>query len=121
MAVPLPARGGSDPGRLRGLLTLSVTMPSAPDAVRLVAAGVLDRDGLAALMYLAQVGMRRGCREVVVDVHGLSDFPSALFAELRELADVARRYRCQLRLEGLDAAVAAAVGTTGQEESEARG
>lgn len=116
MAVPSPLAAGSDPGCLRGPMTLSVTLPAAPDAGRLVAGGVLDRDGLAALIHLAQVGVRRGCREVVLDVRGLTEFPNALFAELRELADVARRYRCLLRLEGLDAAIAAAVATTGRED-----
>jgi hypothetical protein len=109
MAVPSPLAAGSDPGRLRGAMTLSVMLPAAPDTGRLVACGVLDREGLAALIHLAQVGMRRGCREVVLDVRGLTDFPSALFTELRQLADVARRHRCRLRLEGLDAAIAAAV------------
>lgn len=121
MAVPSPLAAGSDPGRLRGPMTLSVTLPVAPDAARLVAGGVLDRDGLAALSHLAQIGVRRGCREVVVDVRGLTDFPSALFAELRELAAVARRHRCRLRLEGLEAAIAAAVATTGREDDEPPG
>ena len=116
MAVSSPLVAGSDPGRLRGAMTLSVMLPAAPDVGRLVATGVLDRDGLAALIHLAQVGVRRGCRELVVDVRGLTDFPSALFAELRQLADVSRRYCCLLRLEGLDAAIAAAVGTTGRED-----
>jgi hypothetical protein len=46
-------------------------------------------------------------------VHGLTDFPSALFAELRKLADVAGRRRCRLRLDGLDTAVAAAMDVAG--------
>jgi hypothetical protein len=121
MAVPSPLAAGSDPGRLRGAMTLSVMLPAAPDAGRLVAGGVLDRDGLAALIHLAQVGVRRGCREVVLDVRGLTDFPSALFTELRQLADVACRYRCRLRLEGLDAAIAAAVATTGREDDKRPG
>jgi hypothetical protein len=115
---------GSDPGRpgsTTGPLTLSVTLPATTAAepgtsshpARLAAGGVLDRDGLAALIHLAHVGVRRGCRELVVDVHGLTDFPSALFAELRKLADVAGRRRCQLRLDGLDTAVAAAVDVAG--------
>jgi hypothetical protein len=98
-----------------GPMTLSVTLPAETSAetgagspaARLAAGGVLDRDGLAALIHLAHVGVRRGCRELVVDVHGLTDFPSALFAELRKLADVAGRRRCRLRLDGLDTAVAA--------------
>jgi anti-anti-sigma regulatory factor len=118
MAVPSPLAAGSDPGGLPGPMMLSVTLPATPDVGWLVAGGVLDRDGLAALIHLALIGVRRGCREVVLDVRGLTDFPSALFAELRDLADVARRYRCRLRLEGLDAAVAAAVATTGRGESE---
>jgi hypothetical protein len=99
----------------RGPLTLSVTLPAEPDTgvaaqpARLVVGGVLDRDGLAALIHLAHVGIRRGCRELVLDVHGLVDFPSALFAELRKLGEAARRSRCELRLDGLAAAVAAAV------------
>jgi hypothetical protein len=103
-----------------GPLTLSVTLPemsadtgAGSHPARLAAGGVLDRDGLAALIHLAHVGVRRGCREVVVDVHGLTDFPSALFAELRKLADVAGRRRCRLRLDGLDTAVAAAVDVAG--------
>ena len=109
---------GSDPGRpgsTTGPLTLSVTLPAEPDSqalpnpARLVAGGVLDRDGLAALIHLAHVGIRRGCRELVLDVHGLTDFPSALFAELRKLAEAAGRSRCTLRLDGLDAAIDAAV------------
>jgi hypothetical protein len=96
-------------------MTLSVTLPAetaaGSDAARVVAGGVLDRDGLAALIHLAHVGVRRGCRELVVDVHGLTDFPSALFAELRKLGDVAGRSRCRLRLDGLDTAIAAAVRT----------
>ena len=80
-----------------------------PNPARLVAGGVLDRDGLAALIHLAHVGIRRGCRELVLDVHGLTDFPSALFAELRKLAEAAGRSRCRLRLDGLDAAIDAAV------------
>jgi STAS domain-containing protein len=104
-----------------GPLTLSVTLPAEMSAetgagshpARLAAGGVLDRDGLAALIHLAHVGVRRGCRELVVDVHGLTDFPSALFAELRKLADVAGRRRCRLRLDGLDTAVAAAVDVAG--------
>lgn len=90
-------------------MTLSVTLPAAADAARLVAGGVLDRDGLAALIQLAQLGVRSGHGELVLDLHGLTDFPTALFAELRELADVARANRCRLRLEGLDAAITAAV------------
>jgi hypothetical protein len=99
----------------RGPLTLSVTLPAEPDAeappqpARLVAGGVLDRDGLAALIHLAHLGLRRGCAELVLDVHGLTDFPSALFAELRELAEAAGRSRCRLRLDGLAAAIDAAV------------
>jgi hypothetical protein len=104
-----------------GPLTLSVTLPAEMSAetgagshpARLAAGGVLDRDGLAALIHLAHVGVRRGCRELVVDVHGLTDFPSALFAELRKLADVAGRRRCRLRLDGLDTAIAAAVDVAG--------
>lgn len=99
----------------RGPLTLSVTLPAEPDTeappqpARLVAGGVLDRDGLAALMHLAHLGLRRGCAELVLDVHGLTDFPSALFAELRRLAEAAGRSRCTLRLDGLAAAIDAAV------------
>jgi hypothetical protein len=116
---------GADPGRrpgsTTGPLTLSVTLPAETSAepgagsppARLAAGGVLDRDGLAALIHLAHVGVRRGCRELVVDVHGLTDFPSALFAELRKLADVAGRRRCRLRLHGLDTAVAAAIDVAG--------
>jgi hypothetical protein len=108
---------GSDPGRLPGStlgpMTLSMTLPSdaavGSDVARLVAGGVLDRDGLAALIHLAQISVRRGCRELVLDVHGLTDFPSALFAELHKLGDLATRSRCRLRLEGLDTAIAAAV------------
>jgi hypothetical protein len=70
---------------------------------------VLDRDGLAALIHLAHLGIRRGCRELVLDVHGLTDFPSALFAELRKLAEAAGRSRCRLRLDGLDTAIDAAI------------
>jgi hypothetical protein len=96
-----------------GPMTLSVTLPAEADAgshaARLVAGGALDRDGLAALIHLAHVGVRRGCRELVLDVHGLTDFPSALFGELRKLADVASDRHCLLRLDGLDTAVAAAV------------
>jgi len=96
-----------------GALTLSVTLPAEPGAdshpARLVAGGVLDRDGLTALIHLAHVGIRRGCRELVLDVHGLTDFPSALFAELRKLAEAAGRSRCRLRLDGLDTAIDAAI------------
>ena len=104
----------------RGPLTLSVTLPAEPDVepdlqavpnpARVVAGGVLDRDGLAALIHLAHVGLRRGCRELVLDVHGLTDFPSALFTELRKLAEAAGRSRCRLRLDGLDTAIDAAIG-----------
>jgi hypothetical protein len=112
-----PTTPGAAPGDPinRGPLTLSVTLPAEPDSqalpnpARLVAGGVLDRDGLAALIHLAHVGIRRGCRELVLDVHGLTDFPSALFAELRKLAEAAGRSRCKLRLDGLDAAIDAAV------------
>ena len=115
-----PTTPGAAPGDPlnRGPLTLSVTLPAepgrarpepVPQPARLVAAGVLDRDGLAALVHLAHVGIRRGCRELVLDVHGLTDFPSALFAELRKLAEAAGRSRCRLRLDGLDAAIDAAV------------
>ena len=96
----------------RGPLTLSVTLPAehdVPQPARLVAGGVLDRDGLAALIHLAHLGIRRGCRELVLDVHGLTDFPSALFAELRKLAEAAGRSRCRLRLDGLDTAIDAAI------------
>ena len=96
-----------------GALTLSVTLPAEPGAdshpARLVAGGVLDRDGLTALIHLAHVGLRRGCRELVVDVRGLTDFPSALFGELRKLSEAAARSRCLLRLVGLDAAIDAAI------------
>lgn len=102
-------------GATSGPMTLSVTVPAetgaGSPAARLVAGGVLDRDGLAALIHLAHVGVRRGCRDLVVDLHGLTDFPSALFAELHQLADVAGRSRCRLRLDGLDAAIAAATRT----------
>jgi hypothetical protein len=100
-------------------MTLSVTLPAEADAgshaARLVAGGVLDRDGLAALIHLAHVGVRRGHRELVVDVRGLTDFPSALFAELRKLADVAGDSHCRLRLDGLDTAVTAAVAAAGRD------
>lgn len=93
-----------------GPMTLSVTLPAeGPHAARLVVGGVLDREGLAALVHLAHVGVRRGYRELVLDVRGLTDFPTALFAELRELADVAGSRDCRLRLDGLDAAITAAV------------
>jgi hypothetical protein len=96
-------------------MTLSVMLPAEADAgshaARLVAGGALDRDGLAALIHLAHVGVRRGYRELVLDVHGLTDFPSALFAELRKLADVAGNSQCRLRLDGLDAAITAALAT----------
>jgi hypothetical protein len=110
-----PTTPGAAPGDPlnRGPLRLSVTLPAdtepSPPPARLVAGGVLDRDGLAALIHLAHVGIRRGCRELVLDVHGLTDFPSALFAELRKLAEAAGRSRCRLRLDGLDTAIAAAV------------
>jgi ABC-type transporter Mla MlaB component len=90
-------------------MTLSVTLAAEEDTARLVASGALDRDGLAALIHLAHVGVRRGYRELVLDVHGLTDFPSALFAELRKLADVASSSHCLLRLDGLDTAITAAV------------
>jgi hypothetical protein len=114
MRPTTPGAAPGDPSN-RGPLTLSVTLPAEPDVqalpqpARLVAGGVLDRDGLAALIHLAHLGIRRGCRELVVDVHGLTDFPSALFAELRKLAEAAGRSRCRLRLDGLDAAIDAAV------------
>jgi len=96
-----------------GALTLSVTLPAEPDAdrqpARLVAGGVLDRDGLTALIHLAHVALRRGCRELVLDVRGLTDFPSALFGELRKLSEAAGRSRCLVRLVGLDDAIDAAV------------
>jgi len=110
MSVPNDIAATGPPGPM----TLSMTLPSGAHAARLVAGGVLDRDGLAALIHLAHVGMRRGCPELVLNLHGLTDFPSALFAELHELADVASRSRCRLRLTGLDAAVAAVVGTAGR-------
>ena len=106
---------GHLPGSPRGPMTLSVTLPAEPDVqalpqpARLVAGGVLDRDGLAALIHLAHLGIRRGCRELVLDVHGLTDFPSALFGELRKLSEAAARSRCLLRLVGLDAAIDAAI------------
>ncbi len=105
---------GVDPGRLPGStpgpMTLSLTLPAETGgAARLVAGGVLDRDGLAALIHLAQVGVRRGYRELVLDLHGLTDFPTALFIELHKLADVTAGSRCRLQLDGLDAAIAAAV------------
>ena len=112
---------GHPPGSAPGPMTLSVTLPAdageageGPRAARLVAGGALDRDGLAALMYLAHVGVRRGYRELVLDLHGLTDFPSALFAELRQLGELAGRSRCRLRLDGLDAAIAAAIDAAGR-------
>jgi hypothetical protein len=111
--VMRPTTPGAAPGDPlnRGPLTLSVTLPDteAPQPARLVAGGVLDRDGLAALIHLAHLGIRHGCRELVLDVHGLTDFPSALFAELRELAEAAGRSRCRLRIDGLDTAIDAAI------------
>src|SRR3954447_17369532 len=94
-----PTTPGAVPGDPidRGPLTLSATLPARPDAeapphpARVVAGGVLDRDGLAALVHLAHVGLRRGCRELVLDVRGLTDFPSALFGELRKLSEAAGR------------------------------
>ena len=53
--------------------------------------------------------LRRGCRELVLDLHGLTDFPTALFTELRALAAAARASRCRLRLTGLDTALDTAV------------
>jgi ABC-type transporter Mla MlaB component len=92
-----------------------VTLPGGEaEPARLVVGGVLDRDGLAALMHLAHVVLRRGRRELVLDLHGLTDFPSALFTALRELGEAARRSRCRLRLDGLDAAVDAAVRVPGR-------
>ena len=89
-------------------LTLSLTLPTGvPGTARLVASGALDRDGLSALVHLARVVVRRG--DLVLDVSGLTDFPSALFMELRKLADVADRSRCRLRLDGLDTAINTAV------------
>ena len=109
---------GHPPGSAPGPMTLSVTLPAQAGegtrAARLVAGGALDRDGLAALIYLAHVGVRRGYRELVLDLHGLTDFPSALFAELRQLAEMAGRSRCRLRLDGLDAAIAAAIDAAGR-------
>lgn len=107
---PAGVDSGRPPGSTPGPMTLSMTLPAeAGGAARLVAGGVLDRDGLAALIHLAQVGVRRGYRELVLDLHGLTDFPTALFIELRKLADVAAGSRCRLQLDGLDAAIAAAV------------
>jgi hypothetical protein len=88
-----------------------VTLPADPQPARLVVDGVLDRDGLAALIHLAHVGLRRGCRELVLDVRGLTDFPSALFAELRKLSEAAGRSDCLLRLVGLDVAIDAVIDT----------
>ena len=109
---------GHPPGSAPGPMTLSVTLPAQAGegtrAARLVAGGALDRDGLAALIYLAHVGVRRGYPELVLDLHGLTDFPSALFAELRQLAEMAGRSRCRLRLDGLDAAIAAAIDAPGR-------
>ena len=66
-------------------------------------------------MYLAHVRVRRGYGELVCsDLHGLTDFPSALFAELRQLGELAGRSRCRLRLDGLDAAIAAAIDAAGR-------
>jgi anti-anti-sigma regulatory factor len=111
---------GHLPGSPRGPMTLSVTLPAemgeGPHVARLVVGGMLDRDGLSALIYLAHIGLRRGCRELVLDLHGLTDFPSALFSELRKLADVAERSRCELRLDGLDAAVAAVIDAAGRDD-----
>ena len=107
-----PGAAPGDPER-PGPLTLSVTLPAEPGGephpAQLVAGGVLDRDGLAALVHLAHVGLRRGCRELVLDVRGLTDFPSALFGELRKLSEAAGRSQCLLRLVGLDAAIDAAI------------
>jgi anti-anti-sigma regulatory factor len=103
-----------------GPMTLSVTLPAGPGAARLVVGGVLDRAGLAALVHLAHVGVRRGHRELVLDVHGLTDFPAALFAELRELADVAASSGCRLRLVGLDAAITAAVAVAHRDDDPPR-
>lgn len=104
---------GSDPGRRPGPMALSLTLPgdaaAGSNVARLVASGVLDRHGLAALIRLAHIAVLRGHRELVVDVHGLTDFPSALFAELRQLGDLAKRSHCRLRLDGLDLAIAAAI------------
>jgi hypothetical protein len=86
MCTATPGAAPGNPERL-GPLTFSVTLPAElgadPSPARLVVGGVLDRDGLTALIHLAHVGLRRGCRELVLDVRGLTDFPSALFGELR--------------------------------------
>jgi hypothetical protein len=107
-----PTTPGGDPER-PGPLTLSVTLAAEsgadPPPARLVAGGVLDRDGLTALIHLAHVALRRGCRELVLDVGGLTDLPSALFGELRKLSEAAGRSRCLVRLVGLDDAIDAAV------------
>ena len=112
MCTATPGAAPGNPERL-GPLTFSVTLPAElgadPSPARLVVGGVLDRDGLTALIHLAHVGLRRGCRELVVDVRGLTDFPSALFGELRRLSEAAVRSHCLLRLVGLDVAIDAAI------------
>jgi hypothetical protein len=88
---------------------LTFCLPGGADAgtARLGVTGALAGDVLQALTRLALSALRCGCAEIVVDVSGLTDFPTALFAELNTLERAARAYPGTLRLVGLDEAVAA--------------
>jgi anti-anti-sigma regulatory factor len=106
-----PARPVAAVGGPLEAIGLSVFLPSGTEAdargARLSVEGAIDRDVLEALSWLALVVLRRGYRELVLDLSGLTDFPTSLFAELRTLGRAAREHTCHIRLVGLDKAVAA--------------
>jgi len=73
--------------------------------------GALDADALTLVIRLAHSTIRSGCVELLLQLKALTDFPTRLFAELHQLDQFARLHHCDLRLLGLDEAIAAVVRT----------
>ena len=81
--------------------------------------GALDTDALALVIRLAHHTIRSGYAEVVLQLQALTDFPTRLFAELHQLDQAARTHHCDLRLLGLNEAVAAIACTSPRNASPA--